>query len=502
VAYTDVFDNDTYSTLKQGVTRELLLGLPDGNLKTAALAMFDGTYSTDYRVNAFRPYQNPSVMRDVNKEWYGYSICDNPTGIYINSGDKLTVVVGDMKGQKITLTIQDLSGGWNTWVYGNAHQDFTLEQGVNELTATKTGLLYVKNFASDAEVMPLILETDADKAAAAAKTVSMHFVSGKVNGYFDATKQTAADWTRILNAAAFREIDAVGLRSQFTWTIDDLKSYNADPIAILKTLDDIVLLEQQFDGRVKYGKMMRNRIHVIYDYVYSTSTTSLYLYAYENRIAFNKAFAKSFCEGMLGDDLWGPAHEVGHVNQVVPAFKWAGMTEVTNNIQTNYVLTQKGGASRFYYADARKAIIDAQQPHCLTGTEANASSEYFLKLAPFWQLHLYLDEALGMDFYKQLYEYYRNNDAVATISDGSGKLQLEFVRQTCHLAKLNLTDFFTQWGFLRPVDKSVWDNQSTYQLTVTQADIDALVSEITAAGYPAPSKDVTTITDTNVAEFK
>ncbi|MDR0894328.1 MAG: M60 family metallopeptidase, partial [Prevotellaceae bacterium] len=176
--------------------------------------------------------------------------------------------------------------------------------------------------------------------------------------------------------------------------------------------------------------------------------------------------------------------------------------EVTNNIQTNYVTTQKGGASRFYYADARKAIIDAQQPHCLTGTQENASSEYFLKLAPFWQLHLYLDEALGMDFYKQLYEYYRNNDAVATISDGSGKLQLEFVRQTCRIARLNLVDFFTQWGFLRAVDRQVWDNQSTYQLTVTQADIDALVAEIEAAGYPVPAKDVTTITDKNVEEFR
>ncbi|MDR0939233.1 MAG: M60 family metallopeptidase [Mediterranea sp.] len=499
VEYADVFDNDTYSALKAGVTQDQLMGLPDGALKDAALAMFAGTYGTEFRVNSFRPYQNPSVMKDMNKEWFGYSICDNPTGIYVNSGDIITVVMGDPKGQSITLTVQDLSGGWTTWTNGSAHQHFSLKKGVNQFSASMDGLLYVKNFVSNSETMPLILSSEADRSAAEAKTVDIHFVNGKVNGYFDATTQTLEDWTRILNAAPFREIDAIGLRSQFTWTTDHLKTYNSNAIDILNVLDRLVFLEQEFDGRVKYGKEPRNRIHVIYDFVYGTS--GVYLYAYENRIAFNRGFAMAFCQGMT-DDIWGPAHEMGHVNQLVPAFKWAGMTEVTNNIMSNYVQKQLYGTTRFYYDEARAAIIDAQLPHCMTGTQANASSEYNLKLVPFWQLHLYLDEALGLEYYKQLYEYYRTHDAVADLNAGSGKLQLEFVRQTCNIAQLNLVDFFTQWGFLRPTSTNVYDNGSTYTLIVTQEEIDALVAEIVAAGYPTPDKDVTTITDSNVDTFK
>ncbi|MDR0962458.1 MAG: M60 family metallopeptidase [Mediterranea sp.] len=502
--YTDnslVFADDLCTTLQSNVTKEQIDGMKNDNFKTAALAMFEGNYATEFRLNKFRPYQNPSVMKAVNKEWFGYSVCDNPTGIYVNAGDHFIVVADDLKGQTVELTVQDLSGGWSTWTNGSAHQHFTLHKGINELTTNKTGLLYVRNFVNDDETMPLVLATDADKTAAANKTVSLHFVAGKVNGYFDATIHAAADWTRILSNAPFREIDAVGVYSQFTWTTDDLKNYGSDAVSILQTLDRIVQLEQEFDGRVKFGKTMRNRIHVIYDYVYSTGSGT-YLYAYENRIAFNKAFAATFCKAdVFSQNIWGPAHEVGHVNQVLPALKWAGMTEVTNNILSNYVQQQFDGTTRFNYDDARAGIIDEKQPHCMTGTEANASSEYLLKLVPFWQLHLYLDEALGMDFYKDLYEYYRTHNAVGTIEANSGALQLDFVRQTCHIARLNLVDFFTQWGFLRPVDKIVWDNQSTYPLTITQEEVDALVAEIEAAGYAVPDKDITTITDDNVDTF-
>ena len=44
------------------------------------------------------------------------------------------------------------------------------------------GLVYIQNLTN--EKIPLTLETEADKQAAAAKTVKIHFPFAKVNGIF------------------------------------------------------------------------------------------------------------------------------------------------------------------------------------------------------------------------------------------------------------------------------------------------------------------------------
>ena len=52
------------------------------------------------------------------------------------------------------------------------------------------------------------------------------------------------------------------------------------------------------------------------------------------------------------------------------------------------------------------------------------------------------------DFYKDLYELVRTRPDKAT----PGESQLEFTVLACEAAQLDLTKFFTRWGFFEPVD--------------------------------------------------
>jgi len=193
-------------------------------------------------------------------------------------------------------------------------------------------------------------------------------------------------------------------------------------------------------------------------------------------------------------NIWGPAHEVGHVNQVRPGMRWDGMVEVTNNIYSMYVQTAFGNQSRLVgstYNNAFNNFLGKDLPHRVT----ISGFDVFGQLVPFWQLKLYLHDVLGKtDFYPDLFYDYITNPNPGTSSETDGRFQLHFVRTACKIANLNLIYFFEQWGFLTPVD--------TGSFRITQAQIDALKTEIAGKNYPLPARDFTRITDQNVNSYR
>src|SRR5690606_38377441 len=140
--------------------------------------------------------------------------------------------------------VQDLNVG-----FGNA-KSYPLQEGENRLNMDAGGLIYVQNLTADD--IPLILESEADKAAATAKSVDIHFVNAKVNGYFDLAKHTSEDWSSILNNASYQDIDVLGLRSHITWTTENFRSFNTDIVSVLEKYDRLVYLESEFAGLEKY----------------------------------------------------------------------------------------------------------------------------------------------------------------------------------------------------------------------------------------------------------
>lgn len=486
--YLKIFTDDACSELRPEVTEKEIKKIPDAQYKQLATALLNQSYNAAFRVANYRPYQNPTLMANANKT-STYSLRDNPTGIYVAAGEELLVLVGDTHGQNLSLVIQDLEVG-----YGSS-KTIALQEGGNKVKVTSGGLVYIQNLTNDP--LPLLPQTEADKAAIAAKTVKIHFAFGKVNGYFDIARHNAADWTELLRNAKYKDLDVLGKYAHITWKTQDFKDFNTDIVTSIRNYDDLVYREQEFMGLVKYHKMFNNRMYFHIDYKGASPYSSAY------RTAYTPGYAEIFCNAArFGARLWGPAHEVGHSNQTRPGLKWAGTTEVTNNILSMYIQQQFGEKSKLIadgtYAAATKAIIDAEQPHCLD----NGSSEFILKLVPFWQLKLYMVDALGKeDFYKDLYEHYRTTANLSTADLTDGVLQLDFVRQVCRISGLDMTDFFSRWGFLRPVDK-VLNDYGNKPLRITQPQIDALIKEIKARNYATPHARVHQITEENVQQYK
>lgn len=487
--YTTIFTDLSLSELKEGVTVKDIAYIPDVVVKELALALLENNYDTIYRMAQYRPYQHPSVMAQINK-MEQYSLRDNPTGIYFEDGDEVTIAVGEAYGNAVSLVVQDLTIGYNNSI------SYTLKEGLNKLIIKQGGLGYILYHKKDS--YPLAPTTEEEKSKIEKESISIHILFGKVNGYFDSSKHTNQDWMKLIQQAPFKEIDIVGKRAHITWATEDYRNFQTEDIlTIINNFDRLVLLEQQFMGLDKYNKMFGNRLYFHINYGAATAATRNHTYYTRNN------FAPVFCDpSAFAVRIWGPAHEVGHINQTRPGLKWAGTTEVTNNILAMHAQAEFGQKSKLLadntYEEARMKIIDAEQPHCLE----NGSNEFYLKLVPFWQLKLYLLDACGQEsFYKDLYEHYRTTADLDTSMLTDGVLQLDFVRQVCRISGYNLLDFFEKWGFLRAVD-TVLNDYGMKKFKITQEQIDELIEEIEGENYDTPHTDIHLIDETNIANYK
>lgn len=511
---TTVFADDMGTRLKEGVTAKQINQIPNSYLKELGLALLNGTYDSDYRLADYRPYQHPSVMAAKNKT-SKYSLRDNPTGIYAKANETLPVFVGEIyEGGKISLLIQDLNGGYNNY------KTYDLEEGYNEVTVEVGGLIYILNHV-ESDIPLLAEEGDAaQQKEIADKTVTVHFGAGKVNGYFDTSKHTAADWTQIRDNAGYQDIDVLGKYSHVTWRVSDFKKYNTDITRTVENTDRLVYLQQEFMGLVKYDKMFNNRMHLCIDYQAKSPNASDY------RTVYNASdyYAEPFCDpDRFGARCWGPAHEVGHCNQTRPGLKWAGMTEVTNNIMSLHVQTSFGQSCKLLvdgckpkvengsilgeyasiYEGARALIVDGNRAHSLPDISDIVRET---QLVPFWQLKLYLIDVLGQeDFYHDLYEHFRTHESPSERGENAGMDQLDFVRQVCAISGYDLTTFFGSWGFLRQANATLNDyGDKSFSITTKEVeDLRAEIKSKTERGeYKTPPANLHLIQEDNLDNYR
>ncbi|MDR1552495.1 MAG: M60 family metallopeptidase, partial [Prevotellaceae bacterium] len=332
--------------------------------------------------------------------------------------------------------------------------------------------------------------------------VKLNFVSGTVNGYFDNSIHTAGDWNRLINAAAFRHFDLKGQYATMTFETSAYRSYVPDGKTLIDLYDLLVYDEQDFIGLVKYNKMFHNRAH--FQVVYGDA----FMYANDYHTGYNASTQaeilnanKLTANGMsYSESVWGLAHELGHVHQTRPGMKWVGMAEVTNNIHSAYIQTKWTGKCRLQeenlgggknrYQKAFTEILDANISYM-------QHDDPFCKLIPFWQLKLYMVDALGKtDFYKDIYEWVRTSPDL-----DNGACQIQFVEFACKSANLDLTAFFTAWGFLTPLNLTI-DDYGEGVHTVTQQMINDAKARIAAENYPKPAHDFTRITDNNKLSYQ
>ncbi|MDL2319591.1 M60 family metallopeptidase [Alistipes sp. OttesenSCG-928-B03] len=469
--YLDVFADKACTKLKTGITEGQIDAIGNEFFRNIARDIFNGVYDDEFRVQEYRAWQHPDVMAASNKTRY-YGLRDNPTGIYATKGEDIIFFAGDLHGSRVSLLISDPDGRLTG-------ESYAVNEGMNKIRAGLSGLIYVMYYT----------------ATGSEPAVTIHFATGSVNGYFDSRKHEREDWTKLLQKASFRHFNVLGNYTSLTFETQAFRAYTPDGLDLVEAYDDMVRMQQEFMGLVKYDREYANRLYFLV-------LTDSYMHASDYYTGYNTGTQSEILDvaKFKTSAVWGPAHEVGHIHQTRPGLRWRGMTEVTNNIHSLLVQTAWGNKSRLLdvvdgktvYQRAKADIIDAAIAH-------NACRDVFCQLVPFWQLKLYMHDVLGKnDFYKDVYEEVRKRSDPNT----DGLCQLNFVEIVCDVAKLDMTDFFESWGFFRPIYMQITDYTTDY-FRVSESMIEQTRANIAAKKYAKPKhNDIHLLTDENVGEYK
>ncbi len=126
------------------------------------------------------------------------------------------------------------------------------------------------------------------------------------------------------------------------------------------------------------------------------------------------------------------------------------------------------------------------------------SFDHFANLGPLWQLQLYMDVARGKsDFYPQIFHKIRQTDERKITH---GQMRINFMKNACDAAKLNLTRFFATTRMLKPLNRWKTDYGSR-MLTITPEMVRDFLEH--AHQYPEPdSRVIHYINSNNVHLFK
>lgn len=469
-----LFQNAKCSALKSGV-KDTGKFQSDA-MKSLAEKMLAKDYKPQYLFAEYEAYPATKVIEERHKLGNAFSKYENMTGVYLDKGEHV-VIVGKTGGRELKLLLPNLMrkpaegveptkdpNGW-----GLHKVEIPLKEGVNIINVEIPTNAYISYFADDYEKAP---------------KVPVHFVTGKVNGYFDTTRgDTNADWDKLLANAVSPIMDARGKYIQVAYPVEYFKKFTAGQGKdLIDAYDKLVGIQYDFMGFTKYKKIPKNRLFARVNFNY-------YMFRDGDGVAYNgdDGTMRMVADPKVvvkGDPCWGFSHEVGHAMQ--RTVTWGGMTEVSNNLFSLQAAALMGNGSRLKdqnsFVKAREEIIgkDISFLH---------SNDVFNRLVPFWQLQLYFSKNGKPDFYADVFEYLRNN-AKDYGGNDSIKRQFDFMKACCEASKTDLTDFFDKWGFFWVGDIKIGD-YGNYDFKITKEMVDETKKWIADKGYKKPAKDIT-----------
>ena len=474
------FTDASCSQLKTSVKSKDLDDFKSELLRKVAAGMLDASYDKTYRATDYEAYPSSRALSDALKLGRGFSRYENITGICLDAGENV-VLVGHTGGKEISLLIpnwmrkpaEGINPAKDPNGWGLHKQTIGLHEGPNVIDVEKGGNVYISYFDDDAEKAP---------------KVSVHFPTGKVNGFFDVSKHTNADWDRLLDDAVSPILDARGKHIQVAYPVEWFNVYTRGKgVELINNYDALLNHHYTLMGLVKYKKVPKNRILARVNFNY-------YMFRDGDGVAYlgNKGTMRMVADPsvvIVGDPCWGFCHEVGHALQM-RQMTWGGMTEVSNNIFSLYTLGKMGNESRIKrqknYASARKSIIEADPKKSFL-----ADPNVFNRLVPFWQLHLYCERNGRPDLYADVMEQMRLRPDAGRGND-SILNQFEFVKICCDVTELDLTDFFDKWGFFWVGELTVNDYRR-YNYKITQQMVDDTKAYIAKKKYKKPAEDITLV---------
>ncbi|MCM1309471.1 MAG: M60 family metallopeptidase [Bacteroides sp.] len=471
----EVFTDLTCSELNPGVTADDLTKL-DPAFQRIGEVLLNGTYDPlekSFRVHEYKAYSDP-VEWSVKLMTKKYSTWDNPMGIAVKKGEPVMILVGETWGNEVQLQILGENQGVNSstgasylTIQRQGHF-VSLNPGVNMITPDQDGQLFFMYTA-----VP---------SAPTSKPIKVHVPVGygEFAGYFDLEEhQTDEKFSEIRSRSSHKYMCIKGKRMLLYFNRSTLPRKIVDPI---NQWDNIITWQQDFMGIDDVRPDLWNN-HLAG--ITLPAAEGGYMWASD----WTMGFAESAVSKIMGleqfnahaDNAWGPAHEMGHVNQT--AINWASTTESSNNLFSNYVLYRfnryssrgQGLYYRFgavYEKDHSWASMHYAGEHTGPevplsidgdGTHMGEDTEIHMRLN--WQLWNYYHRVKGDEkFFARVFKKMREVGLNET--EDPGRKQLEFAVACSEAAGEDLTDFFEAWGFFKPHNSTI-SQYGDYKYRVT-----------------------------------
>lgn len=224
-----VFTDLTCTQVKEDATNEQINALPAYFASLAAMLRNDtyDPWEKEFRIQSYQPYSNVEEWAEklMTKR---YSNLDNPTGIYVEAGDSVVILVGDTHGNSLSVQCigeEETSDGSKNYVQTAASGETRfLQEGVNKVGFSRKGMLFLMYTANltDENALPI--------------TVHIAPGSGKVSGFFDLKKhQTNEKYQELIGKATYKYFCVRGERIMFYFHREQMKQ--AVPTDILSAIN-------------------------------------------------------------------------------------------------------------------------------------------------------------------------------------------------------------------------------------------------------------------------
>ena len=496
-----IFTDLSCSELKPGVTKKdiiLMNGVSPYLATNVAMPLFNGTYDEtekEFRIHSYEPYSDANVNKALQMQHY--TSMNNPTGIEVKSGQDILVCVDQIPaGQTVSFAVYGEESEYGPNYGGGGenesiNQNTILNAGVNNVRITADGMAYIMNTTP----------VDNRKDLSTFKNVKVHILPGcgTVQGYWDSSRHSDDLYHELLTRCTYKYFLVKGQRCMFLFHTSQLLSDWPKSIRSgIDMWDDITNWELELMG-LKDVKWFNNHMMAV-----TSSNPEVYMNATHRRVQFGIGTIANICsrekmqEGTGQGNIWGPAHEMGHINQM--AINWRSCTESSNNLFSNFCVMKLAGDP--FPSDKRwsrgKTISDlaadyaAKKPWAILGDGSYQGEDPELHMRMNWQLWNYYHKCGYMqDFFPKLFEYFRNGHAMPNQAgvdytgrvENAGLCQLEYYEACCAVSGQDLTDFFDAWGFFRTIDQT-YSQYGETKYTVNNDMINASKSRVRDMNLP------------------
>ena len=482
-AYRNMTDAQLTSTMTSG-------GMPTYMIDIALKIKNNSwaSYEQEFRIHNYTAYSDAKYWLDKLMIDSG-SYMGNPTGIYIeNEGDKLYVFVDDDLPSDASLFFAGL--GVNKVIKSGVVGQ-RLKKGLNIIDGEE-GCYYYVVYTADTKSM--------NKRVSEWPMVKIHIEGGIVEGYYDASRHTDADYKALINRATYPTFVVRGVHSVMNLKTEIFRE--TFPNSIQKAsacLDSLYVWENDLcgiseavangekagapwyltGGEAYYPCYFNNPVYADND----SETT--YAHASEFGIHFSVGATKTCLNPYENYDEGGVSHEIGHQHQ--RAIKLEGTEEGSNDLfaNVNRMLVGQRASTGWPLSVAMKEFA-RHEPFYFRSPD-----NCFLRM--YYSLYLYYHQAQkNTSFYPELFKALRK-DKLQIYGANTNNSGLKFVRKVCEVAQEDLTDFFTVYGFFEPVTNRYLESYGDHYITATKTTINN--TKKTISQYPRKNREIIFIDD-------